>query len=398
MDDLLSIAPAFKTQLRAAQLEGLAQTVAWTVNGTNRQNAYATHGVFRYFGKYPPPIGRSLIQSYTREGDLVLDPTCGSGTTGVESLLLSRRAVQFDVSPMSVSVATVKATHLPESETTEVLDDILARSGPLSESEYPVRPVGLRNPDHWFLPQTCDSLRGLHRAVFSLSAGPVRRLFEVAFLGTVRRVSRATTQQGRLFLDANSASEDARPTFERVARRAIKAVCQLPEEGQVTTSLHDSRLPILIDEPAKLCILHPPYFNAYKYSRINSLELAWMGVPAKEVRPQEVREYFKVGKAENAEKYVVDMAKVVCSAVGAVESSGVISVMIGDTRLKDVHIPVTRMLIDRVTEALPLRLEQVVLRIPKHTEASWVASQRRKAGALGVSLCDYVITFRKTAS
>ena len=56
------------------------------------------------------------------------------------------------------------------------------------------------------------------------------------------------------------------------------------------------------------------------------------------------------------------------------------------------------MLIDRVTHDLPLSLAEVVLRIPRHTEASWVASQRRKAGSLGIRLCDYIITFRKSAT
>lgn len=122
-----------------------------------------------------------------------------------------------------------------------------------------------------------------------------------------------------------------------------------------------------------------------------------MGVGAKEVRQGEVREFFKIGKPENAEKYVIDMSQVVHNACAAIAENGVLSVMIGDTRLKERHVPVTRMLIDRITNDLPLSVAQVVLRIPRHTEASWVASQRRKAGALGVSLCDYVITFRKSA-
>jgi len=354
--------------------------------------------MFRYFGKYPPPIGRQLITEHTSVGDLVLDPTCGSGTTGVEALLNSRRAMQFDVSPMSVQVSRVKVTYVPELMATETLNGLLSSIQPIAESVYPLKPVGLRNPEHWFLPETCDSLRGIHRAIHALAPGPIRQLFEVSFLGTIRRVSRATTQQGRLFLDAATAQEDALPTFERVARRAIKGAASLPDHDSVTTTLHDSREPLPSSEPAKLGILHPPYFNAYKYSRVNSLELSWMGVGAKEVRQGEVREFFKIGKPENADKYVADMAQVVHSAAAAVAPGGVLSIMIGDTRLKEKHIPVTRMLIDRVTNDLPLSLAQVVLRIPRHTEASWVASQRRKAGSLGISLCDYVITFRKSAT
>jgi hypothetical protein len=395
MADYNEISAEHKQQLKDAQLLDLAETLSWTVQGTNKQNAYSTHGVFRYFGKYPPPIGRELITEHTKPGDLVLDPTCGSGTTGVECLLLSRRAKQFDVNPVSICVANAKVTQISLEDSQPVFDALVADCEPVGLEEYPVEPIGLRNPEHWFLPKTCDSLRGIHRAVHALDDGPIRRLCQVAFLGTVRRVSRATTQQGRLFLDADTALEDAIPTFERSATRAINCVADLPVGGNIQIQRHDSREPLPMDELAKLCILHPPYFNAYKYSRVNSLELSWFGTEAKEIRKSEVREFFKIGKPEKAEQYVSDMAAMVRQTADAVAPGGVVAIMIGDTRLKGAHIPVTRMLHDRIVDETSLSLERVVLRVPRHTEASWVASQRRRAGDLGVSLCDYVVTYRK---
>jgi hypothetical protein len=219
---------------------------------------------------------------------------------------------------------------------------------------------------------------------------------QVCFLGTVRRASRATTQQGRLFLDAATALDDALPTFERNARRALRAVAELPPDRTVPTVLHDAQQPLPVTEPAALCILHPPYFNSYKYSRINSLELSWTDTTPADVRRQEVREFFKIGKRSNAAHYVADMAKVVSCAAQTVRPGGVLALMIGDTRLQSAHVPVTRDLVDRVHEEGLLRIEQVNLRIPKHTEATWVASQRRKKGDLGAHLCDYVLIFRRT--
>jgi site-specific DNA-methyltransferase (adenine-specific) len=52
------------------------------------------------FGKHPTqkPIEllRRIILASTKKGDLVLDPFCGSSTTGVAALLLNRKYVGID--------------------------------------------------------------------------------------------------------------------------------------------------------------------------------------------------------------------------------------------------------------------------------------------------------------
>ncbi len=391
-----SVASTYGPQLRDAELDDLGPTEAWTVEGSNRANGYATHGLFRYFGKYPPPIGRELIQDHSAPGDLVLDPTGGSGTTGVEALLAGRRCRLFDVSPTALAVARAKTTPVCGDAAREALAQVVERYTPATATEYPLEPVGLRNPDHWFLPETADSLRGLHRSLHTLDDTPVRQLLHAAYLGAIRRCSRATTQQGRLFLDADTARTDTLDTFVRFSNRAIKGASALPTNGDVTVCAHDARqpLPLANGEQADFVFTHPPYFNAYKYSRINSLELAWTGVKPADVRRSEIREYFKIGKPENAAKYVNDMQGVVENCLDAVRPGGAVAVMIGDTRLQGTHIPVTRRIIDQVRETRRMEVEKVVLRIPRHTEASWVSSQRRTADKLGVPLCDYIVVLR----
>ena len=43
-----------------ANLSFAGKVQAWTIDATNRQLQYATHGIFRFFGKFPPPIAGSL--------------------------------------------------------------------------------------------------------------------------------------------------------------------------------------------------------------------------------------------------------------------------------------------------------------------------------------------------
>ena len=385
-----------KTLLDYSQLASFAPVEVWSAIGTNQQMAYSTHGAFRYFGKFPPPIATHLILNYTQEGDCVFDPMCGSGTTGVEALLQKRNSILNDISPLSSLLSRVKTTFISRNELETVANEIYEKYKPLSYQEYPFEPSKLKNYTHWFLPETVDSLRGLKYLVDSLPAGATKDFFMLCFAGVVRRVSKATTQQGRLFLDVETAEKDALPFFKKRVETAIAGVSTLPQNMTTTEIItHDLRcnLPDSLNNVADLIICHPPYFNSYKYSSINSLELAWLDVAYSDLRKKEVREFFKVGKEENAEYYVDDMEKVLTNLCPTLKPNSVLGLMIGDTMIHGNYIPVTKMLLERISCLYSIKL--IALRAPKYTEAAWVASQRRTSSKVGISLYDFVVALRR---
>ncbi|HEY3505781.1 MAG TPA: DNA methyltransferase [Actinocatenispora sp.] len=58
-----------------------------------------------------PALAAHAIATYTRPGDLVLDPMCGAGTTLVEAVHQGRRAVGVDYEPRWVTLATANLEH-----------------------------------------------------------------------------------------------------------------------------------------------------------------------------------------------------------------------------------------------------------------------------------------------
>ena len=388
-----------KHLLELSQLGDLGSVEAWTACGTNQQMAYSTHGAFRYFGKFHPPIATHLIGRYANtQDDVIFDPMSGSGTTGVEAMLAKKKCILNDISPLSVLLAKVKTTFMPEQDLRNAVKRVVGNYKPLSIEEYSFAPTHLRNYEHWFLPETIDSLRGIKYLIEQENDSKLKDFLNVCFAGTVRRVSRATTQQGRLFLDAESAEKDALPFFEKRAEIAIKGVSSLPRDAPAPI-IHSLDLRIALpkgfNESAQLIICHPPYFNSYKYSSINSLELAWLGMDHSALRGHEVREFFKIGKEENARFYVDDMVEILANLHPTLKAEGHLALMIGDTMIHGNYIPVTKWIMDKINNLYDIEI--VALRAPKYTEAAWVASQRRTGDKVGISLYDFVIVMRKKA-
>ena len=115
-----------------------------------------------------------------------------------------------------------------------------------------------------------------------------------------------------------------------------------------------------------------------------------------DIRKNEVREYFKVGKASNVNQYVNDMTKALNNIISTLAPGGIMALMIGDTIIKGEYIRTTQMLLNEILQNNPkLKIEKIVIRIPKYTEASWTASQRRKGDKVGVSLYDFIVIFRR---
>lgn len=71
------------------------------------------HGDTGFLGATPAWVIWNLLQRYTREGDLVLDPMCGSGTTIDVATELHRTPAGFDLAPTRADIRHADARHLP---------------------------------------------------------------------------------------------------------------------------------------------------------------------------------------------------------------------------------------------------------------------------------------------
>jgi len=66
--------------------------------------ATAIYNMHTYWSKKPHDAIRQYIRHYTRPGDLVLDPFCGSGGTALAALMEGRKAIAIDRSPAATFI------------------------------------------------------------------------------------------------------------------------------------------------------------------------------------------------------------------------------------------------------------------------------------------------------
>lgn len=61
--------------------------------------------VHKYWARKPWYVVSEYIKHFTKEGDTVLDPFCGSGVAGVEAIVSNRKAILVDLNPVAVFIA-----------------------------------------------------------------------------------------------------------------------------------------------------------------------------------------------------------------------------------------------------------------------------------------------------
>lgn len=111
------------------------------------KNTYV-YDAHTYHTKVPPEGIAGLIEYYTEPGQVVLDPFCGSGMTGVAAGNLGRRALLSDLSPAATFIARHLNTPVDADAYLQAVRKVLLEAAALESELYdtPCRSCGSRRP------------------------------------------------------------------------------------------------------------------------------------------------------------------------------------------------------------------------------------------------------------
>jgi DNA modification methylase len=222
---------------------------------------------------------RKFIRELSSEGDLILDPFCGSGVSAVEAMLNNRNYVGYDINPLAVLIAKVRTTPISTEQALKLLKLILRQD--VKDYEVPEFP----NIEYWFDGDVIEELAKLRAVIFDIEDISLQNLFKVAFSETVRLVSRADLGEFKLVRAKKVKKQDVKLIFEAVARRNIarlSVLSKLTLKACVDIQQFNvlEGLP-LKDESVDLVITSPPYGDSrttVAYEQFSKLSVKWLGL------------------------------------------------------------------------------------------------------------------------
>jgi site-specific DNA-methyltransferase (cytosine-N4-specific) len=222
---------------------------------------------------------RKFIRELSSEGELILDPFCGSGVSAVEAMLNGRNYVGYDINPLAVLIAKVRTTPISTEKALKLLELILKQD--LKGYEVPSFP----NIEYWFDEDVIEELAKLRAAIFDVEDIKLQNLFKVAFSETVRLVSKADLGEFKLVRAKKVKKQDVKLIFEAVARRNIVRLSVL-SKVPLKVSVDIQQLNVLEglplkDESVDLVITSPPYGDSkttVAYEQFSKLSIKWLGL------------------------------------------------------------------------------------------------------------------------
>jgi len=357
-----------------------------------RQVSYATHGIHRYPAKFIPQIPRFCIESFSKPGDVVLDPFMGSGTTLLESFIAGRDSYGIDIHPLAKLIAKVKTTSLDPGRLAVQADTLLQTIREDSDDNSDWIPE-IPNRDHWFRPEVLSELATIKKHVWSLRKGDQQDFFKICLSSIIRRVSNSDNdslipevtsfqkkldEQGKTSYDAVSKFENAIRTKLIDVRDFRKLVGEVREKHRRLPEIRivgrDARDIDLRDSSVDISVTSPPYASAVHYASVHKLEMYWLDLLkdfsaldgqivgtsrayVSEYRPWEpsvripelqkvLRDLVEVEKKSSyiVYKYFEDMRRNFCEVNRVLRRNGRYCVVVGENTFRKVRVPTYRVL------------------------------------------------------
>lgn len=242
-----------------------------------------THGLHRFPAKYISRIPAWVIDEFAGPRDVILDPFCGSGTTLVEALLRSQKAIGIDCDPLACLISRAKTSDV-RPERIRILGGLLNHAW-RKPAKHPVPPMpGLVNFGHWFPERTWAQLQSVLAAIRELDASPQEMDFLLCIFSSVLRwVSNADDQTQKTYVSGTlkKTPPEVEPLFHRFFEKAISGLIELDSlrrpsaiASVIQGSASDIQLP---SQSVDLIVTSPPYLDSVDYMYNLMLEYFWLG-------------------------------------------------------------------------------------------------------------------------
>lgn len=393
MSDLRNVLPV---ALRNApvSLDSINVDESWAFeNVTRKDTAYITHGYHRYPAKFIPQLAHRLIEEYTKEGDLIVDPFGGCGTTLVESKVMGRPSIAVDINPVAVLITTAKITPIDpgkiEKEFT-ILQKILGTYNENTKVSVPEH----ERIDYWFKQEEKRKLAFILTEISKIKDQDIKDFFFCGFSNILKNCSIWLQKSNKPTRDFEKKPSEPIKTFSRQIKMMLrgnarlfellseKGYLKVPSEAVCT----DARTIPAKDNAVSLIVTSPPYVTSYEYADLHQLTALWLEYTkdlsdfrkrfigtsyhnkkdltlnssiAEDIRKELLKKDKKT--AEEVSTYFSEMNQVFIEMKRMLKKGGKTCIVIGNTSLKGVEILNAEVFVEQL-QNLGLKIADIIKR------------------------------------
>lgn len=357
-----------------------------------RRNAYLTHNFHPYPAKYIPQIPAELIRILSKEGDWILDPFCGSGTTLVECRLLGRNGVGTDINPLACLVSRVKVTELSSEEcrTVEYVADTVSIDI-LSGAQY--LPPTFHNVNHWFEPFVQSELAVIKARIDEVENDKVRDFLKVAFAAIIVKVSNQESDTRYKAIRKNLQLGDVGRHFQNKVYDMLSRMSDFGRVAKPSTIQVIQRDATSLDIDRKsfdLVVTSPPYLNSYDYYLYHKHRMLWLDLDYRYAQKHEFGSRNKHNDHKLGLENYNDSIKMNAARIGELlKPGGYYCIVVGDGILRGELIKMNRNLDSIVTPLGFKKAREIIFDQRKYTRTFTPNLQSRFKES-------YVLIYRKT--
>lgn len=268
--------------------------IDWSFSNLSNTGLHAFHW---YPATYLSAIPGTLIPHFSDKGSVVLDPFCGSGTTGLEAVRLGRKFIGIDTNPVALLITYAKL-HFDSPATLKfALSQVIkGASAMFSGQSAPM------HPNHtellgWYHPQTLDTLNNILCEILKISSAPIKK----TLLAIFSAILKTSSSQGRhwgwvcdnvkprvteivykdaLTIFSNAVNEFAKSSEHAFREAAVHSSGLTRDIVRKNYKLHQGdciqRMKSISSNSIDLISTSPPYFGVADYIKSQRLTYLWL--------------------------------------------------------------------------------------------------------------------------
>jgi site-specific DNA-methyltransferase (cytosine-N4-specific) len=301
----------------------------------NFKTQYLTHTFHPYPARFIPQIPLTFIKLFTREGETVLDPMCGCGTTLVEAFLNNRNAIGNDLNPLAALITKVKITLIDESEfkyfnrKLELMKRYLDLD--YKDVEEKINNLPNRKLSRIFNRVVISKLESIHETLLEIKEEGHNDLFDfgrVALSATIWSLVENGNgiEVDDLFLKKVKYMQNEMIKMSKIIKNIpkVRVICGDARKLEVETNSVD------------LIVTSPPYVNALDYYRLHMYNMLWLGMDFDLFRKHEIggHSHFIMNRFRLLSEYLGDMLRSMIEMNRVLKKDKLCVIVVGNSSLE----------------------------------------------------------------